>query len=106
MKALQEILFNVLHSSTVSSARYRRLTAAEYGLDLGTPCFNPAENSFEVASGFDAIARCTAEAAAPPAVPATATSEEPAFAMMSGRDEKYLDVSRHDRTRSIGGYRF
>lgn len=34
-----------------------KLTAAEYGLDFGMPCFNPAENSFAVASGLLAIAR-------------------------------------------------
>lgn len=62
---------------------------AEYGLDLGTPCFKPAETNLDVASGFEASARWTADAAAPPAV-VPLEPEDPALAKISGRDVKYL----------------
>jgi hypothetical protein len=69
------------------------LTAAENGLLFGTPCRRPADISLEVASGFDAIALWTADAAAPPALlVASASSSDGAVpGKSSGRDWKYLE---------------
>ena len=44
-----------------------RLTAAELGCEGEVACLNPAETSLAVPSGFDTLARWTAEAAAAPA---------------------------------------
>lgn len=52
-------------------------------------CLSPADMTFEVASGLATMARCTAETACLSGV----ASDCPAFAKMSGRDEKYLNQS-------------
>jgi hypothetical protein len=57
--------------------------------DLGRPCFNAADASLDVASGLEARARCTAEAADP-----FDLSDSPTCAKISGRDEKYLLMIR------------
>jgi hypothetical protein len=66
------------------------LTAAAYGLFFGIPCFNPADTSFDVASGFDAMALWTTEVADPPAPLPVAPSDGVALGKRSGRDWKYL----------------
>jgi hypothetical protein len=67
------------------------LTAAENGLLFGTPCRRPADISLEVASGFDAIALWTADAAAPPALLVASSSDGAVLGKSSGRDWKYLE---------------
>jgi len=54
-------------------------------VDLPRPCFNAADANLDVASGLEASARCTAEAADP-----CDPSDSPTCAKISGRDEKYL----------------